>query len=772
MIRWEKMNMARKEISLDGDEWRIGQCMQGQGMDEVARWLPAVVPGNVRADLLRHGLIEDPFVGKQNELSLWVDDWNWWHRREIDAAPGPGRTFIRFDGIDYKSHIFFNGRKIKENEGMFAPVIVEISEMLAKRNSLAVNIEYAGQFTDREKTLKCQMGFGWDFAPVMRTCGLWDSVTLIRSGDVFIRQIDVEPIRVTDDYWEAQVRMTLDSRRETAVAAEFAVEGANFQSETKTLERKIQAPAGVSEHIISLPMKEPALWQPWEEGKPNLYKLSATLRGGRAGRAVLDNTSTRFGMRSATLLPNQNRPDERWTFAINDLRRYIRGANWVPCDSMPGRAGRERYEKLVKMARQANVNMLRVWGGGLREKKVFYDLCDEQGILVWQEIPLSCGRKPYSSDAGFRKLLRKEVSGILGSLHNHPSVVYYSGGNEINQTFNRRLITLMEKLVKEKGGGRPFRGGSPAVGESHNWRVFHGLANVADYRLEQASFLSEFGMQSAPVRESLDQFIPRENQWPVEPKFPYTLNEFPISGRMRAEEFDPINRMILSNSVKRRNAELWVYHDAQLMKIFRYAKQIGFYDCDSFIDATQRMQAHALQVAVEHMRRRRFEAGGVMFWQLNEPWPSVCWSVIDYYLRPKLAYDKLKEIYSPLLFSMEYPLGPYEADQTLRSRAFLINDRRTEYSGLDITISVAGKGGVEVDRVDRHVDRMPGDGIIEVEPVELALRGEGGWRIECAVSRAGKALSRNSYDLTIVDREATKKLFMAGDWIMHNIIWK
>jgi beta-mannosidase len=758
--------MPRHEISLNGDGWQIGQCLQGTGIDDVLRWIPASVPGDVRADLLRANMIDDPFVGKQNELSRWVEDYNWWYRREVQAPPGPRRTFIRFEGIDYKYHIFFNGRRLLDGEGMFAPVIVEVTDLLSTVNVLAVNVEYAGQFRVREQTMKCQMSFGWDFAPTIKTSGIWDSVALIRTGDAYIRSLRVEPVQVAEDYWEAQVTATVDSRKEIRGTLDLAVEGANFSCEKATHQFRIEAPVGVSEHSFAVPMKKPALWSPWEQGKQNLYLLTATLRDSR--RAV-DATSTRFGMRAVELAPNENRPNHLWTFVVNGKRTFVRGANWTPADSLFGRLDRERYEKLLRLAKHANINMLRVWGGGLREKKDFYELCDEMGILVWQEMPFACGMRPYPKDAGFRKLAKKETTGILTTIFNHPSIVFYSGGNEINLTFNRWLVNLLDRQFRKLGGGRPFRAASPVEGESHNYRVWHALGNVDEYLKEDCSFLSEFGMQGVPARETLDFIIPRARQWPLSPQFPFSMAEFSFLGR--AENVAFIHRL-MPGGVERENAELWTYHDAQLTKMFRYAEQAGFAGLESFIDATQRMQAHGLQVAVEHMRRRKYEASGVMFWQFSEPWPTICWSVVDWFFRPKKAYHKLRELYAPLFFSLQFPLGPYERGQQFAARTFIINDLHRAFKNVKIEVRLIGGDGEEVARFERAVPDVLPDSIAELEPIAIALAGEEGWRIECAVSQGKKIVSRNSYDLSIADKKPTMKIMMLGDWLLHNVLWK
>ncbi len=758
--------MTRKEILLDGGNWELGQVMSRQGVDDVERWVPARVPGNVRGALLDAGLIEDPYYARQNELSRWVEDWNWYYKREFDADPGARRTFLRFEGVDYKCCVFVNGRNVVENEGMFAPIIIDISQLIKQKNTLSVNIEYSGSLRKRESTLKCQMGFGWDFAPALRSMGIWDSVSLVQTGDVYIRHVLAQPVRVTENYWELRVRLVLDALNEAAYGIELKTAPDNFDGEEKTYKFDEVVRRGITELVFDLPMKNPRLWQPWEEGEQNMYRLETRIRD---GRRIVDNTKTAFGVREVELLPCDGWPEYRWTFVVNGRRKFIRGANWVPADSLPGTVTRERYRRLLQMARDANINMLRVWGGGLREKKDFYDICNELGIMIWQEFPFACpGGMTYPTTKAFRKLVDSEVTGILRTIHNHPSVVFYCGGNEFGQSWNRGLVKQLKKLVRAHGGGRQFSVTSPTEGESHNWEVFHMMANIGDYRREDCAFLSEFGMQSVPVRESLYKFMPPGNHWPVSPKMPYILNEFSLSS---VAEIDAMGRYLLKGR-ERRNAGMWAYHNAQLMKLFHYAGQLDVIDVTTFIDATQKMQAHALQTAVEHMRRRRNSAGGIMFWQFNEPWPCVCWSVVDYYLQPKLAYEKVKQVYSPLLVSLEFDMGPYEPDQVLRSRIFVINDLHSDIKNLTITIRVTDRTGQESFRREIKLPAAAPDSIVELAPVDIALRGDGGQIIECTAKKGRKIICRNEYDLSVVDKKPTLKLLTLGGWIMHNIFWK
>ncbi len=758
--------MGRKVISLNGDKWEFGKVAPRRGLKDVKQWMPARVPGDVRADLLACGMIKDPFPEKQNELSRWVDDWDWWYKREFKAARGARRTFIRFEGIDYHSHIFVNGDKVAENIGMFAPVIVEITGLLRDVNTLSVAVEHSSQYQQREETLKCQMGFGWDFAPSIRTMGIWDSVSLISTGETFIRFLGVEPVQISQHDWELKVTAGIDAEKEIDATVEFVIEPDNFEGAQQKHRVPLAVPAGVSEHTFSIPVKNPRLWNPWEDGPRNLHTLSMAILN---GKKTVDNTSERFGFRAVNLRENDGRPGDVWTFEINGKRKFIRGANWVPCDSLPGRVTKERYGALLEMARKANINMLRIWGGGLREKKDFYDICDELGILVWQEFPFSCPRtNHYPKTAEFMKLVSKETNGILEKLYNHPSVVHYCGGNEFSYVRNREMVDRIGKIVLKRGGGRAFKVSSPTSGEGHNWKVFHGIANIGDYRKDNTAFLSEFGLQAPPVKKSLDKFIPEKHQWPVAPRMPYAAIELTY---VRSEQMDRLRKLIPFGDRELSNAEYWTYHDAHLFKLFRYAEQIGFSDVDSFIEASQKMQAYGLQTAIEHIRRRRFNASGVMFWQFNEPWPTICWSVVDYYLEPKLAYDKIRRAYSPLLLSLDFNSGPYSPGMILQVKPFVINDFHRGFGKTKCVTRLLGPGGAELDKKEILMDSVPADSITTLRPFNFTLTGDAGWKISCDIRTGGKLAAHNEYDLSVCDKKPTIKAIIAANWLMNNLLW-
>jgi beta-mannosidase len=759
---------------LHGPGWQFGcvpqksvDCEDANDHNQVAEWLPATVPGNVRADLLALGCISDPFYGLNNEDSQWVDEWDWWYRKAFSLHLDEGeRAFLVFEGIDYLSAVYLNGIERGRHEGMFSRQVYEITRHLSGQFAESVvMVRIWGSaalprpqltawqkawnwiistllpkfepFPDRIGTLKCQMGFGWDFAPRLRTMGIWDDVYLVVTRTVFVRDVFVqcEVQRVRDRGQEAELarvklRLELDADREQTAKVQVTVRGKNFATDELHFDFDLALSKGRQVKEVELSIENPRLWQPWERGFPHLYEVKVDIYpadlSAPSDPSPLDSLVTTFGLRTIELIPNDDAPSDAspWTFVINDQPLFIRGANWVPVDALPGRARREDYARLLGLAKEAGINMLRVWGGGLREKRAFYDLCDELGLLVWQEFPFACvffGHFPrYES---FLSLARRECAAIVRQLRSHPSLVLWCGGNEYSPRRNQKLIESLKAVVAANDGTRPFKDVSPARGDSHNWRVWHGKCHVRHYRRDEAQFASEFGLSSVPDLASLQRFIPTEHLWPP--------NEF------------------------------WGYHHAELEKLRRYAQPWLKGESASlvqFIEATQKAQAFGLQVAIEHFRRRKYRASGTLLWQFNEPWPAICWSVVDYDRRPKLAYHKLEQVYNPVLISLDYPLIEYRLGTVLRAEVWAINDLLQSFEDCRLRILLDGQ-----EIFSQAID-LPPDSCRLVGLIEHPLPDRGRY-LEAKLSCQGEVISANSYDLQYHDPTEASLLDRLRSWV-------
>ena len=764
---------GRKIISLHGDDWKLGGVPLGDDphradpreIGVIGQWHQATVPGNVRLDLMRAGIIEDPFYGLNNQASQWVDTRNWWYLKDFPLELAPGeRAHLVLHGVDYVSWVYFNGHPLGQHEGMFSPQIYEITPFLKAQNHLDVRIlgsdalrgprptlgqrwrlwleqrfsEPVMRYPGRLHTVKCQMSFGWDFAPPLRTMGIWDDAEVIVSGPVFIRDLFARPV-VHSDKAEFHVSLVLDAATETPAEVVFTLAGLTFERQPRTYRHTVSLAPGVQQMDFTLNVPHPRLWWPWDHGRPDLYLLTAEVRV--AGQ-MSDSISERVGLRTVTMSPNPDAPPDAtpWTFTVNGQPLFARGANWVPVDSLPGRATADDYRRLLDLARQANMNMLRVWGGGLREKRAFYDLCDELGIMVWQEFPFACAFfTQYPADEDFLRLAAVESRAIVEILRNHPGVVFWCGGNEFSAKRNRPLLDELARVAAEADGTRPFHPVSPSFGDSHFWTVWHGQAHFREYERDQALFASEFGLQAPPVVESLREFIP--------------------SAALRA---GPPRQLWPPG-------EAWTYHHAEWGKLRRYAAIFNpADDLDSFVVASQRAQAWGLKVAIEHYRRRKYRCSGVLVWQFNEPWPAICWSLVDYYRRPKLAYEVVKQLYNPLLVSLVYPLIRYQPGDTFAAEVWLINDWPQSLPGCRVEVELRGEAGV-CQRWQTEVD-VPADSAQAIGRLEWTLPAESCWQVQARIAQRGQIISTNSYDLTAYDPCPTPRAGRFWAWIATKLM--
>ncbi len=751
--------MTRKSVSLSDAQWCFGSVAQKPFGDvddlvDVREWMPARVPGDVRLDLLRAGKITDPYYGRNNEESQWVDGRDWWYTRAVEPALEPDeRAFVVFEGIDYQSAVYFNGHPIGQHVGMFSRQICELP-ITADRSSVNASVQLAVRiwgsealpklhltplqkvwkrliapmfpptvepFPARYATLKCQMQFGWDFAPRLRTCGIWDDAYIVIARSVWIQDVQVQSQLNSDrDTAHLSVRLVLDADRAQRVRSVLGIQGQNFQgsAETKTFDLELASGKQICE--LSVDIHDVHLWNPWDRGEPNLYEIQVDLFA--ADGKPLDSFATTYGIRSVELytFPDEPRNSEPWMFVINGKREFLRGANWVPLDAIPGRLTRDDYAARLQQVREANVNFLRVWGGGLREKRAFYDLCDELGILVWQEFPFAGAiLDRFPKDRAFLELAREEASAIVQTLRNHPSLVVWCGGNEFNTRGNRAIVQVLQSTVEREDGTRPFKPASPSQDESHYWRVWHRMANLRDYRKDDTPFLSEFGLQSLPAIESLRRFLPAEAFFPPNP--------------------------------------LWVYHRAEVNKLERYARPMlnakPAQGVEEFSAATQRAQALGVQIAIEHMRRRKDltasagrgrAAGGVAVWQFDDPWPAISWSVVDYYGVPKRAYIEMQRSYSPLLASFEYPVRQHRPGEIVSGQLWVINDWPHAFDDLELCAFLN-----DVQAFSRHVSAAP-DFAARIDTLQVRLvDGENTLRLE--LREGTRVLATNLYDLNLYD---------------------
>jgi beta-mannosidase len=761
--------VPRRIVDLGGGSWRLGRAAptpsQCSGcveeLDSVRDWIPATVPGNVQADLVRAGQLPDLSVGQHARAAQWVDGHCWWLVRQFPLTLAPGeRVHLVLNGVDYIHDAFLNGRHLGRHEGMFSTCRHDITALIQPINHLAVRVlgsrwlpQARSTFSEklanhlearlggvgkstphRRDTLKAQMGFGWDFAPALRSVGIWDDVYVVVSGGAFIRGVAV---RSTGAAGAGQVCVSaeIEAGDTRQVLLRASLQGLTFESSPVVAESPTQLAPGTAIYTLELQPQQPRLWWPWDHGDPELYELAVELVD--QGQ-VVDKVTQPVGLRTVEL--------EGGTLRINGQRVFVRGANWVPADVLPGRVSPADYAALLALARRANMNMLRVWGGGLREKRAFYDLCDRLGILVWQEFPFACAfLTRYPRSAEYLRLAQAEAGAIVRDVRNHPSVVLWCGGNEFDPERNRPLVAALREVVTAEDPSRPFLPASPADGDHHNWHVWHEFEPPSAYRRDMASFASEFGLQSPPGVQSLGRFLSPAELWPP--------------GRA------------------------WTYHGAGLKKLWRYARPFlpsaqasrprpawRTVTPELFVRASQRAQAHGLQIGIEHFRRRKASGcGGLLIWQLNEPWPAISWSLVDFYRQPKPAYESVRRLFEPVLVSLDFPLREYHRGDVWHADVWVVNDGPQALSDCRVEVVLEGQGERPAGHFERELD-VPADSARIVDRIAWELPPAEEWRLACTLEQAGRVLAANEYDLSVHDGIRPAMSQRLWTWLTHLVM--
>jgi beta-mannosidase len=721
-----------------GDDWQLHRA-QLHARDVGGRWVPARVPGSVLADLLAAGEVPDPRVERRSLLSEWVPQRTWVYQTTLRTgglADGE-RAFLEFDGVDHSATVHLDGERVAAHEGTFVPFVTEVTGRLgAGEHTLAVVVDPAPVsepqvgHTEAVTVHKGRMGYGWDFCPRLVHQGLWGPARLRITGAVRLADVWARP---------AAGRLTVTVTADGDVAGATAECVLRDADGAAVAESVVPLTGAVTEIALGVP--SPRRWRPNGFGEPYLYTLEAAVRDGH-GRTS-DERRVRVGFRDVGFVREPGGPASAlpYRLTVGGEPVDILGWNWVPADAMYGAVGEDRVRHLLTLAREAGVTMLRVWGGGLIESETFYDLCDEYGILVWQEFAQSSSGMSSvpSTDPAFVAKMRAEATRIVPARRNHPSLAIWCGGNEL-----------------QDAGGVPLTdAGSPVLAALHD--VVARLDPDRQW-LPTSPSGPVFGNTLDSVRtapEQHDVHGPWEHQGLDDHYRLYDegrgllLSEFGVEGmsNLRAiASVVPGARLPTHGDPVWDHLGRWWNNEPLVRAAFDDA--IG--DLAAMSRASQFLQADGLRYAVE-ANRRRPESCGVLPWQLNESFPNGwCTAAVDYFGEPKAAYHYVRRAYRPPLVCAVLPAP--------------------RVAGEEFTATVwAGPGEVtaRVLRLDGTEVASAGWGSEAEEPAaEGGARGEGGGprplgEISCATAalagapflldlalRAGGRTHRNRYLLT------------------------
>ena len=585
-------------IGLDGDGWQLRGCLGREWETQVGPdkpwdapgWLPARVPGSVIDDLWRAGEVPDPYH-ERNSLQLeWVPERSWVYRRWVDVV-GDGGT-IAFEGVDHAATVFVDGDEVAQHAGMFRAFDVEVPR---GRHLLAVVVHPAPENepqigrTSDVRVHKSRMGYGWDFCPRMVHQGIWRPVTLHVGG------------RAPDSF----PRVTLSpDLSEGVVHARGPLTLVDGQDVVATGEDELR-------------VESPELWWPNGMGAQHLYRL-------RAGAQELA-----VGFRHlADGFP--------YTAVVNGVRMDVKGWNWVPLDALYGVPRSQKLAHLLELAARANVNVIRVWGGGLIESDEFYDLCDRLGLLVWQEFSMSASGEDNApaDDPEFVRLMVDDAREIVPRRRHHASLALWCGGNELADG-EWPVLEALRDVVRELDSGRAWLPTSPAgADETHGpWehqglRAHYELYDAGTWRLH-----SEFGVEGMTNRRALAALVTPEHRWPAD----------------------------RTNAVYGHLGAWW--NNAPLVQE-AFGGRIR--DVETMRRASQFLQYEGLRYAVEANLRR---GSGTIPWQFNESYPNAwCTSAVDHRGDPKPAYYAVARAYRPDCVSASFATCAWGGEAEVRAR--------------------------------------------------------------------------------------------------------
>jgi beta-mannosidase len=636
----------------------LNQQWQFQAPDGSA-WLPAAVPGCIHTDLRRHELIPDPFYGR-NEFDLqWIEerDWNY----QLSFVPRPELlqnevVELVCEGLDTVATVHLNGEEILRCENMFHRHRVPVKNLLCEgENRLEIRFESAMEYLRTHRTdfvtrefndpiggctriRKQQCQFGWDWGPRFVTCGVWRPISLEGWSSNRIESVSIQQTHSPD---RVQLSFTPELAREDA-SATFRVSVSHEGTVIATGEGAAQN--------LQCEITSPRLWWPAGQGDQPLYDVSVELLNN--GQA-LSSWKRRIGLRTIEL---DMSPDEfditgtqgdkinRFGFRVNGRLIFSKGANWIPAHSFVAGLTRADYEPLLRSMTDANMNTLRLWGGGIYEHEELYHLCDELGLLIWHDFMFACTLSP--ADQVILDSIEREARDQVKRIRHHASLALWCGNNELvllnndilgeredrRTDYGKIFLETLPGVLKETDPITPYIHSSPlyavaGVPESqtpsydeHDWKVWHSLAPVEHYETTKHRFNSEFGMQSYPSPAVAETFCPPEE-----------LN-------ILSPTFEAHQKHGGGNGI--------IFH--YVAQNFRYPRD---YEAISYL--SQINQAICMKTAIEHFRRQQPQCLGAMYWQVNDCWPVASWSSIEFGGNWKALHFYARRFFAPALVSIK-----------------------------------------------------------------------------------------------------------------------
>jgi beta-mannosidase len=679
---------------------------------ELQDWHPAQVPGVVQTDLLKDGLIPDPFYQDNDTKLQWIGltDWEYRTTFEADAATlGHDHVDLVFEGFDTYADVYVNDQAVLHADNMFrrwrVPVkgILKsgpnnlrvvfhspIESMIPKVKALpyilpaistAINTGNEENIATSPYTRKAPYQYGWDWGPRYVTEGIWRPIRVETWDALRIENFHVQQETITKTDAAVNAEFNIEAGRGTPASLEVTY-GPLAGTAFPAVRQSVQLVPGLNRISVPIHIANPKLWYPNGYGAQDRYQFSAVVR---TGKDIAANAALKTGLRSIELRREVTKTGKSFAFIVNGIPVFAKGADVIPFDSFPNRVTPEIHRQILEAARDAHMNMVREWGGGYYESDDFYDICDELGILVWQEFMFGGDMVPGGTE--FQNSVRQEAIDQVTRLRDHPSIVLWCGNNEIEtgwvhwgdrQIFKESVSPadrenvwtdyvvlfhgILAQVVAQYGNPVPYWGSSPSAnfenppdsqtdGDMHYWQVWHALAPIEMYTQQFPRFMSEYGFQSFPEMRTIRTFAKPED-------------------------------MDIRSATMRDHQKNTGGNERILSYMLRWYPEPK--DFASFVYLSQVLQAEAIKVGAEHLRRQMPNTMGSLYWQLNDCWPVASWASIDYYGRWKALQYYARRFYDDVIvspFRHDGKVDVYVVSDKLQPLNGTIHTRLLDFSG-------------------------------------------------------------------------------------------
>ena len=662
-----KLKTAVKNLH---EGWKFRQA-------RLTNWYPATVPGVVHTDLLQNKIIEDPFF-RLNERGLqWIDKEDWVYETCFTLAADMMRKEnmeLVFEGLDTYADVYLNDECILKANNMFRRWSIPVRQYIREENNIlkvyfhspvkidvpkwdALPYQYpasndqsenGGLFNKKISIFARKAGYhyGWDWGPRLVTSGIWRPVYIrawsdLRINDVFIEQKEVGAGRaVIAGHVELDADKDMDGVLVTITDEATGRVLGEWQADLKR---------GTNRVTVDFVLHKPKLWWSNGLGEPFLYRFRTDII---AGGELLDSKTERVGIRSLKVVHQPDKDGHTFYIELNGHPVFAKGANYIPSDNFLPRVTPENYKRTILDAAGVNMNMLRVWGGGIYENDVFYDLCDEHGIMIWQDFMFACSM--YPAEGALLDNIHQEAVDNVKRLRNHACIALWCGNNECQDAwlgwgwkreierqnkeyadkiwaqYRQQYHVTLPGVVREYAPGTFYWPSSPFAfegemsgttdGDRHYWSVWHGKAPISDYDSEKSRFFSEYGFQSFPEFESVKRYAPYPEDWDIR-------SEVMMSHQRGGDHANGLIETYLLNEYKKPR------------------------DFRAFLYINHVLQGDAIKTAIESHRRQMPYNMGTLFWQHNDCWPVASWASRDYYGRWKAQHYYVRKAYDDILIS-------------------------------------------------------------------------------------------------------------------------